>query len=217
MQAEWNCISKKLAFGEIAWADAKKPRCCFIDYTSGCNPFTFRVLSRILKTRMVEEALDNRVWIKDIRGGLSLNGLMSSTNFGMHFWILPLQVSVISISGSSSFSSKTAYKAFFYGSIQFEPWCRLWKSWAPAKCKMFLWFAIKNKCGIVDQLTKRGLPHQINAYSVTKKKKLSSIFLQHVCLQDNFGIMCSLHLIYSSGYLIEGNTMQLCHLVEENH
>jgi len=52
-----------------------------------------------------------------------------------------------------------AYKVFLYGSIQFEPRRRLWKSWAPTKYKMFLWLAIKNKCWTADQLTKRGLPH----------------------------------------------------------
>ena len=60
---------------------------------------------------------------------------------------------------SGFFSSKMAYKAFFYGSIQFEPWRHLWKSWAPAKCKRFLWLSIKSKCWTADQLTKRGLPH----------------------------------------------------------
>ena len=27
---------------------------------------------------------------------------------------------------------------FFHGSITFEPWRRVWRSWAPAKCKIFL-------------------------------------------------------------------------------
>jgi len=87
------------------------------------------VPSRIVKTRTVEEALDNRVWVQDIRGGLSLNGpieflklwdaLMNFTftsDDDQHIWKHEI---------SGSFSSKTAYKAFFYGSIQFEPWRRL--------------------------------------------------------------------------------------------
>ena len=87
------------------------------------------VPSRILKTRKVEEALDNRVWVQDIRGGLSLNGpieflklwdaLMNFTftsDDDQHIWKHEI---------SGSFSSKTAYKAFFYGSIQFEPWRHL--------------------------------------------------------------------------------------------
>lgn len=60
---------------------------------------------------------------------------------------------------SGSFSSKSAYRAFFNGSTTFEPWCRLWKSWAPPKCKVFLWLAIRNRCSTADRLAKQGLPH----------------------------------------------------------
>jgi hypothetical protein len=31
----------------------------------------------------------------------------------------------------------SAYRAFFTGSVTFGPWQRLWKTWAPAKCKFF--------------------------------------------------------------------------------
>jgi hypothetical protein len=57
------------------------------------------------------------------------------------------------------FTSKSCYKAFFMGSITFEPWKRLWKSWAPPKCKYFLWLAIRNKCWTSDRLERRGLDH----------------------------------------------------------
>jgi hypothetical protein len=29
-------------------------------------------------------------------------------------------------------------KLFFYGAVTFKPWRRLWKTWAPTKCKMFI-------------------------------------------------------------------------------
>jgi len=61
--------------------------------------------------------------------------------------------------GSGSYSSKSAHRAYFFGSITFEPWRRLWKSWAPNKCKIFLWLAIRNRCWTADRLAKRGLPH----------------------------------------------------------
>jgi hypothetical protein len=47
------------------------------------------------------------------------------------------------------------------GSISFEPWKRLWKSWAPPKCKFFLWLAIRNKCWTADRLRRRGLQHPV--------------------------------------------------------
>ncbi|GJM94697.1 hypothetical protein PR202_ga11369 [Eleusine coracana subsp. coracana] len=61
---------------------------------------------------------------------------------------------------SGVFTSKSAYRQFFQGSTTFEPWCRVWKSWAPPKCKTFLWLAIKDKCWTMDKLSKRGLPHR---------------------------------------------------------
>jgi hypothetical protein len=47
----------------------------------------------------------------------------------------------------------------FFSSITFEPWRWLWKSWAPDKCKIFLWLAIHNRCWIAYRLAKSGLPH----------------------------------------------------------
>ena len=35
----------------------------------------------------------------------------------------------------------------------------MWKSWAPGKCKTFIWLAIRNRCWTADRLQKRGLPH----------------------------------------------------------
>ena len=63
------------------------------------------------------------------------------------------------LSESGIYSSKSAYEAFFFGAIRFPPWRRIWKSWAPMKCKFFIWLAVKNRCWTADRLTKRGLPH----------------------------------------------------------
>jgi hypothetical protein len=60
---------------------------------------------------------------------------------------------------SGLFSSKSCYNVLFFGSTVFEPWERLWKTWAPPKCKFFLWLAIRNRCCIADRLQKRGMPH----------------------------------------------------------
>jgi len=60
---------------------------------------------------------------------------------------------------SGTFSTRSAYRAFLVGSTTFDPWKRIWKSWAPSKCKTFIWLAIRNRCWTADRLQQRGLPH----------------------------------------------------------
>ena len=48
---------------------------------------------------------------------------------------------------------------FFVGSIHFEPAKRVWKSWAPPRCKFFIWLASLNRCWTADRLARRGLDH----------------------------------------------------------
>ncbi|WVZ93595.1 hypothetical protein U9M48_039563 [Paspalum notatum var. saurae] len=38
-------------------------------------------------------------------------------------------------------------------------WKRIWKRWAPLKCKYFLWLAKNNRCCTAERLAKRGLQH----------------------------------------------------------
>jgi hypothetical protein len=33
------------------------------------------------------------------------------------------------------------------------------ETWSPAKCKVFLWLAIRNRCWTADRLAERNLPH----------------------------------------------------------
>ena len=58
-----------------------------------------------------------------------------------------------------SYSSKSAYEAFFVGSIKFGPWRRIWRTWAPPRCKFFVWLVSYNRLWTADRLAKRNLPH----------------------------------------------------------
>jgi hypothetical protein len=62
-------------------------------------------------------------------------------------------------SSSGKYSAKSAYEAMFVGAICFQPWGRIWKSWAPGQCKFFMWLVSHNKCWTTDRLAKRGRPH----------------------------------------------------------
>ena len=36
---------------------------------------------------------------------------------------------------------------------------KIWKSWAPPKCRLFLWLVAHNRCWTADRLARQGLPH----------------------------------------------------------
>ncbi|GJN40201.1 hypothetical protein PR202_gb29382 [Eleusine coracana subsp. coracana] len=108
--------------------------------------------ARMSNRRTVAEALEDEMWLQDVRscGGLSWHGIreflrlwdclldvMLSDEEDKHIWQMEV---------SGCYSSKSAYKAYFNGSVAFEPWRRVWKTWAPQKGKFFLWLAIKNRC-----------------------------------------------------------------------
>jgi hypothetical protein len=122
-----------------------------------------RVPPRIRARQTVAEALNNNKWITSIRGSRSwivireflqlwdcVQGIELNEQEDRHIWVWEAR---------GQYSSRSAYRACFQGSITFEPWKRLWKSWAPNKCKVFLWLAIRNRCWTADRLAKRGLPH----------------------------------------------------------
>lgn len=69
----------------------------------------------------------------------------------MHIW-LP--------TSSGEYSAKSAYKWFLAGSTLFELTERIWKSWAPPRCKFFVWLTSLNRCWTADTLARRGLDHQ---------------------------------------------------------
>lgn len=121
------------------------------------------VPQRIRSTRTVAEALMNNSWPTDIQGGLSMVGQYD-------YFILSDVIQDIALSldedqhtwkfeAAGTFTSRSAYRAFFNGSTTFEPWRLIWKTWAPGKCKIFLWLAIRNRCWTADRLQKRGLEH----------------------------------------------------------
>jgi hypothetical protein len=47
---------------------------------------------------------------------------------------------------NKKYSAKVAYEGLFWGSVEFEHYERVWKTWAPAKCRYFLWLVTQKKC-----------------------------------------------------------------------
>jgi hypothetical protein len=147
--------------------------------------------SRTITSRTVAQVLANWQWVSDIVHPLSLIGdCSSSCSYGMLFRRVVLtqeddrHVWVHTTSGQ--FSSRSCYKAFFMGSISFEPWKRLWKSWAPPKCNFFLWLAVS--AGLLIGFKEKDYRTQWYVSYVTRSLKPSSTYCVRAVLLDSFGI-----------------------------
>jgi hypothetical protein len=122
------------------------------------------VSKRDAKSRTVQEALQQALWVQDIRGNTT------PAAFGEFFllWDLIQEVQLAprmpdqhrwTPSPSGLYSSKLAYDCFFVRAVGFEPAERIWKNWAPPRCKIFIWLVTLNRCWTPDRLAKRGLDH----------------------------------------------------------
>jgi hypothetical protein len=112
----------------------------------------------------VMEALNNDKWLEDIQGAISLEALMEYLELWDIISVVVLQEGVPDrhiwrLSTAGQYTAKSAYDALFQGAIRFEPYERIWKSWAPPRCRFFMWLVAHNRCWTADRLAKRGLPH----------------------------------------------------------
>lgn len=112
---------------------------------------------RVVKHRTIAQAWKKNTWMHDIQGNRSaavlrellllvdaLEGVeLQPHEEDRHIW---------RHANSGQFSTKSACTAYFTGAVKFEPWKRLWRAWAPLKCKMILWLAIRNRCWTADRL-----------------------------------------------------------------
>jgi hypothetical protein len=166
------------AFVSLCRAGPGRPTCTEIMQVG------VRILKkRIIITAIIEvvaQALGGQQWISDILTPLSWMGIQQflliwdvvsnivlTQEADIHTWLH---------TSSGQFSSRSCYRAFFMGAITFEPWKRLWKSWASPMCKFFLWLAIRNKCWTSDRLEKRGLDHPVSCLLCDQEQET----IQHI-------------------------------------
>jgi hypothetical protein len=115
------------------------------------------VPQKIMNKRMVSEALTDFKWTRDLHGVLSASVFCDLLNLVDLLSEVILQQDkpdkhVWRLSVSEKYSARSAYEASFQGSISFEDFDRIWKSWAPPKCSFFLWLVAHNRCWTVDRL-----------------------------------------------------------------
>jgi len=122
------------------------------------------VSKRIIGRRTVAEALTDEKWIDDIRVGVPVEALMEYLELWDKLSNIELQDGaqdrhIWRLSASGKYTAKSAYDVFFQGAIYFRPYERIWKSWAPPKCRFFMWLVAHKRCWTADRLARRGLPH----------------------------------------------------------
>jgi len=127
-------------------------------------PHLFSAIAVRARKRTVYDALNDGKWISDIKGALSVPVLVEY----LHLWdilsnvVLQPEVEdahIWKFTTSGKYSSKSAYEALFIGATQFSPWEIIWKSWAPGKCKFFMWTVAHKRCWTADRLARHGLDH----------------------------------------------------------
>lgn len=111
------------------------------------------------------QALTNDNWILDIQGHPGAHAVEEVLLLGNRLQQIRLaQDEVDSVcwcwEPSSHYSAKSAYGAFFAGSIRFPCAEAIWKAWAPLKCKVFMWLAVRRWCWTADCLRRCGLQNQ---------------------------------------------------------
>jgi hypothetical protein len=83
---------------------------------------------------------------------------------------------------ASGYYSKSAYDRFFGAAVLFEPAERIWRSWAPPKCKFFMWLASLNRCWTAGRLARRGLDHPAKCLLCDQGQEI----ILHILLQCVF-------------------------------
>jgi hypothetical protein len=109
------------------------------------------------RKRTVKTALDEMKWTEDIQGEIPVQALIEY----LELWDMLEDISVQEgipdrhiwrLSASGKYTAKSAYDALFEGALSFAPFERIWKSWAPPKCRFFMWLVAHNRCWTADRL-----------------------------------------------------------------
>jgi hypothetical protein len=126
-------------------------------------PTLFAIVSSVSQhSRAVESALLNRQWIRDITGPLSvpvLTQFLRLVDALLPIVLAPGTLDRVEWKWSTTieYSASTAYKAFFLG-LEFFPCGKtIWKTWAPTKCKIHIWLAMRRRIWTVDRMLRHGM------------------------------------------------------------
>jgi hypothetical protein len=180
----WN--GEPTLFWTRPMASRKKPEIAPLLYAA--------ITQRKRQKRTVQEALPGHVRASDIQGALTMGIIVEYTQVWDLLLEVQLQPEVDDTQGplaaSGQYSAKLSYDSLFVGATLFEPCERIWKSWVPPKCRIFLWLVADKRCWTADRLARRGLPHLDKCPLCHQEDENIDHLLVSCFLQGKFGICC---------------------------
>ncbi|KAF8669944.1 hypothetical protein HU200_051126 [Digitaria exilis] len=117
---------------------------------------------RIRKTRTVHEALQDKRWVRDITGGLTVQVILDYLFIWekVYRWSLVQDVEDRPIwkwTADNKFTTASAYQAFFLGQHAIPGAKLLAGTKAPGKCKFFLWLVLHDRCWTASRIKRHNL------------------------------------------------------------
>lgn len=143
---------EKTPFWDAPWLHGDKPK--------DVAPLIFSISTR--KRWNVKNALQDNAWIAkiDMEATFSIAHVRQYLSLWSRLSAFVLNPGVMdeiswNLTENGTYSSKSAYKAQFYGSIAAPIGSSVWKIWAPPKIKFFSWLFVQDRIWTSDRLERR--------------------------------------------------------------
>lgn len=120
------------------------------------------VNTRTRRRRTVSQALVNKQWIRDLTGPLSVRAIVQY----LHLWPIIRGIQLRHEvqdkvcwrwTASQQYTAKSAYEMIFCDATKLAGATTLWKTWAPAKVKMFMFLALHGRTWTAERRKRHGL------------------------------------------------------------
>lgn len=145
----------KAEFWTDRWLDGRK--------VSELAPNLVRAVApRTRDTRTAREALQDNAWVDDVEGALTSEVIMKFVTLCNLLETVNLHSDTEDIvrwrwTSSGQYSASSAYSAFFPTLAVFPMAQQLWHSFAPMRCKFFIWLCLHRRAWTADRRLRRGL------------------------------------------------------------
>ncbi|KAM0914656.1 hypothetical protein ACQ4PT_011368 [Festuca glaucescens] len=144
----------------------------------------------VRRRRSVRDGLLGNSWASDISGALTVPAVVQYLRLWAAVAAVPFQEHgednadkvTWKWRGDGQFSSKSAYRLLFQGTVGLPGAHLVWHSFAPLKFKMHAWLALRRRCWTADRRLRRGLP----SHSLCPLCGVADETLDHLSLQCIF-------------------------------